>query len=237
MRAALGAPSASRWSGISYGTYYALRYARAHPDRVERLILDSVVPQENVGLDLPATWPAIRGLLAHALRVTRAAARSRRPARRPRRRPLERLRQGPLAAPVNDGRGRSRVGASPSPALYDLLLATCSTTSCGRAAALLDLAAAAAGDAAPLVRASVAQRSRRWWFPASYASWAVHAATLCADLPPPAYGLLAADLAAPFTPEAAAANGLHDTVRALARLDAPRRRRRPVRCPTCRRCC
>ena len=39
----------------------------------------------------------------------------------------------------------------------------------------------------------------------------MHAATLCADLgPPPAYGLLAADLTAPFTPEEAAANGLHD---------------------------
>ena len=48
VRAALGAPRIGLL-GISYGTYYALRYARAHPDRVDRLILDSVVPQENVG--------------------------------------------------------------------------------------------------------------------------------------------------------------------------------------------
>jgi hypothetical protein len=41
--------------------------------------------------------------------------------------------------------------------------------------------------------------------------WAVHAATLCADLASPsAYGLLAPDVTAPFTPEEAAANGLHD---------------------------
>lgn len=34
--------------GTSYGTYVAERYARAFPKRVSRLILDSVVPQEDV---------------------------------------------------------------------------------------------------------------------------------------------------------------------------------------------
>jgi len=34
--------------GTSYGTYVATRYARAYPNRVSRLILDSVVPQEDV---------------------------------------------------------------------------------------------------------------------------------------------------------------------------------------------
>jgi pimeloyl-ACP methyl ester carboxylesterase len=33
--------------GISYGTYTAQRYALAHPDRVQALILDSVVPAEG----------------------------------------------------------------------------------------------------------------------------------------------------------------------------------------------
>ena len=39
-----------RWAigGVSYGTYVATRYARAHPDRVERLLLDSLVPPEGV---------------------------------------------------------------------------------------------------------------------------------------------------------------------------------------------
>ena len=34
--------------GTSYGTYVAARYARAYPNRVSRLILDSVVPQEDI---------------------------------------------------------------------------------------------------------------------------------------------------------------------------------------------
>ena len=34
--------------GISYGTYVAERYARAYPDSVSSIVLDSVVPQEDV---------------------------------------------------------------------------------------------------------------------------------------------------------------------------------------------
>ena len=34
--------------GISYGTYVAERYARAYPGNVSSIVLDSVVPQENV---------------------------------------------------------------------------------------------------------------------------------------------------------------------------------------------
>jgi pimeloyl-ACP methyl ester carboxylesterase len=39
-----------RWAvgGVSYGTYVATRYARAHPGRVDRLLLDSLVPVDGV---------------------------------------------------------------------------------------------------------------------------------------------------------------------------------------------
>jgi len=42
VRAALGVDRIAIW-GVSYGTKLALAYARAHPDHVERLLLDSVV--------------------------------------------------------------------------------------------------------------------------------------------------------------------------------------------------
>jgi pimeloyl-ACP methyl ester carboxylesterase len=51
LRIALGVDS---WTvdGISYGTYVAQRYAYAHPDRVRRMVLDSVVPATGA----PATY-------------------------------------------------------------------------------------------------------------------------------------------------------------------------------------
>src|SRR5262249_59107875 len=41
----LGADKVGLW-GTSYGTKLAVAYALAHPDHVERLLLDSVVPPE-----------------------------------------------------------------------------------------------------------------------------------------------------------------------------------------------
>jgi pimeloyl-ACP methyl ester carboxylesterase len=47
LRAALGV---KRWTldGVSYGTFTAERYALAHPGHIQRLVLDSVVPQEGI---------------------------------------------------------------------------------------------------------------------------------------------------------------------------------------------
>lgn len=47
LRQALGVDKLSI-DGVSYGTFVAARYAVMHPDRVSRLVLDSVVPHENV---------------------------------------------------------------------------------------------------------------------------------------------------------------------------------------------
>ncbi len=47
LRVALGVPRLTL-DGVSYGSYVAERFALAHPDRVSRLVLDSVVPSWNV---------------------------------------------------------------------------------------------------------------------------------------------------------------------------------------------
>ncbi len=47
LRQALGVDKIS-FDGISYGTFVAERYAITHPDRVSRLVLDSIVPHDNL---------------------------------------------------------------------------------------------------------------------------------------------------------------------------------------------
>ena len=60
LRQALGAEKIAL-DGVSYGTYVAERYALAHPDRVSKLVLDSVVPHN--------------GLVTYPLEVMQAAPR------------------------------------------------------------------------------------------------------------------------------------------------------------------
>ena len=60
-----------RWAvgGVSYGTYVATRYARTHPQRVDRLLLDSLVPVDGVsptGADSLAATGRILGELCSA---------------------------------------------------------------------------------------------------------------------------------------------------------------------------
>jgi pimeloyl-ACP methyl ester carboxylesterase len=47
LRQTLGADKLT-FDGVSYGTFVAARYAVTHPDRVSRLVLDSVVPYDNL---------------------------------------------------------------------------------------------------------------------------------------------------------------------------------------------
>ena len=64
VRASLGVDRIALY-GVSYGTKLALAYASAHPDHVERLVLDSVLPPSlpdpfsaNVARSMPATLAA-----------------------------------------------------------------------------------------------------------------------------------------------------------------------------------
>ena len=68
-----GAPKLTLF-GISYGTELALAYARAHPDRVERLILDSVVDPDDERPVRARRLPRDGAVAARALPGRAAAA-------------------------------------------------------------------------------------------------------------------------------------------------------------------
>ena len=64
VRQALGVDKIGLW-GTSYGTRHAMVYALAHPDHVERLVLDSVVPPEGEDAFGSETLRAIPGALSN----------------------------------------------------------------------------------------------------------------------------------------------------------------------------
>jgi pimeloyl-ACP methyl ester carboxylesterase len=158
LRRALGAARLTL-DGVSYGSFVAERYALAHADRVARVVLDSVVPQDGVDA-LDADGLAATG------RVLRMVCREQRCATDPvadLRRVVRRRHDGPalLDTLVALSIGRPRLAAVPR---------------------LLHAAAAGRdGGLDALVRAV----HRAQAVPAPILSQGLHAATLCADLRAP----------------------------------------------------
>lgn len=70
LRAAFGAAKAGVM-GISYGTFVATQYARTYPDRVEQLILDSVVGADGIDAFLLDSHRRVARVLAEQCRGTR----------------------------------------------------------------------------------------------------------------------------------------------------------------------
>lgn len=166
--------------GVSYGTYVATQYARVHPDRVDRLILDSTVGPDGVDpflLDTYARLPrvlrslcsggacdgATDDLLGDLATVS------------------DRLEAGgTVAGTVRDGRGRGRRVALAGAG--DLIgIVTAGDLNPGVVALLPGaLRAAAAGDGAPLARLRPVADGTP--IAASDLSIALNAATSCEDI-------------------------------------------------------
>jgi pimeloyl-ACP methyl ester carboxylesterase len=180
VRRALGVPRLTLF-GISYGTELALAYARAHPDRVERMALDSVVDPDDrdpfglaglraMGPTLTALCPArCRGVSSD---VAGDLARL-----------VARLRVAPLRGRVVDGRGRARTRRLTAVRVADLLYDADYLPPL-RAGVPAAVRAALAGDAAPLLRLAAVGDALAAPEPASSFSSARYAA-VCEETPLP----------------------------------------------------
>jgi pimeloyl-ACP methyl ester carboxylesterase len=156
LRAALGA---ERWSldGVSYGSYVAQRYAAAHPDRVDRLVLDSVVPV--AGFD-----PLLTDVYPEVARVLRAVC----------------LQSGCPGDPAEALSATVRRWPDLSPVLLDVI--TGMSVSDPRFSGLVPvLLEAAAGNDQP-IRAFATKWQSGDNTDASSLSQGLHASTLCLDL-------------------------------------------------------
>ncbi len=91
--------------GLDYGAQIALAYAAAHPDRVERLVLDSPLPPE--GPD-PFARPTFRAIARHAATICSRGCRFTDDTLGELTELLERVGRAPLRARRYDDHGRSR---------------------------------------------------------------------------------------------------------------------------------
>jgi pimeloyl-ACP methyl ester carboxylesterase len=223
LRDALGADKLSL-DGVSYGTYVAERYALAHPDRVDRVVLDSVVAHDNLD---PLSLVPMRA----TARVLRAACK-------------------PLHCPTDPANDLAAVIARrhDGPELLDTLTALSVVAPAFRSipGALRE---ARAGRPARLDRI-VAGVRRGQRTSAGFLSQGLHASTLCGDLRTP-WGGAAAPLAGrraalaktvarlspadvfPFDRATAAGNGIAQTCvgwppETVPPLPAPGRKLPPV---------
>jgi len=180
LRAELGVERLTLF-GISYGTELALAYARAHPDRVDRLILDSVVDPDDrdpfglagfraMGPSLSGLCPGrCRGIARDPLAAVGKLA--------------ERLRRHALRGASYDRRGRRHVRRIDPTAIADLLFDSDYNPPL-RAAVPAAVKAALRGDSAPLARL-VAEGDGLAELPDPKSFSSARYATVCEETPLP----------------------------------------------------
>lgn len=167
VRAALGVEKLALY-GISYGTKVAQVYARLHPDRVESLALDSIVPAEGSSALSQEILGAMPRLLGRRMPAVADL--------------VDRVRTAPAVGVAIGARGnRHRTTAFPA-AIFDVLLAG-DFNPVLRQALPAAITAVEAGDPAPLMRlVHAARESERQ--PASPRAFSagLYAATSCEEL-------------------------------------------------------
>jgi pimeloyl-ACP methyl ester carboxylesterase len=169
--------------GVSYGTKVALAYAAAHPDHVERLLLDSVVPAVEDD-------PFLTDPMTAARRALRAACTGPCPSYSDDpgsdlRSLIEGMAAGPLKGYYVNARGRRRAAAVGRLDLYSLLLVG-DFLPFERALLTAALAGAVRGDVAPLERLKrTVLRGAAGGIPRRAFSIATFVATTCEEEPMP----------------------------------------------------
>ncbi|MDX6670373.1 MAG: hypothetical protein QOI91_736 [Solirubrobacteraceae bacterium] len=122
VRAALGVERVSLL-GVSYGTKVALGYAIAHPDRVDRLVLDSTVTPDGPDVFGRSGFAALPGALRDVCRARRCRGITSDPVA-DLARLAARLRSRPLDGRVIGSRGQRRRERLRTAGLLDLLFAS-----------------------------------------------------------------------------------------------------------------
>jgi pimeloyl-ACP methyl ester carboxylesterase len=162
----------------SYGTRVALQYAVAHPDRVERLVLESPVGPGGVDAFERAGLRAAPRVLQDLCRRS-ACGRSPHDPARDLVRLIERLQRAPLHGPVMTPDGRRTRGTLTRADLYGTLAAGDAVTGIRRRFPAA-VRSALAGDDAPLLWLAQ-QAARKERTSARSFSAATNAATLCEE--------------------------------------------------------
>jgi pimeloyl-ACP methyl ester carboxylesterase len=136
--------------GTSYGTKVAEQYAQAHPDRVEALVLDSIVTPDGPDALGRPTFAAVPRILRQLCAGGACAHITAEPVA-DLSRVVRRMRRGPLRGQVIDGNGRAHPARMSADELAELLIAG-DLSAILRAEFVTAVRAAADGDTAPLAR-------------------------------------------------------------------------------------
>ena len=181
VRQAIGAPKLELM-GVSYGTYVAAQYARRFPASTDGLILDSVVGPDGIDPYFLDTLERLPRILTEQCAGTRCRGATR-DAVGDLGRLTRRLATGPLRGRIPDARGTAHETAIHDESELLLMIMSGDLNPFLQAALPGAIAAADAGDAAPLLR--LRRYAQGPSTPVAQFSTALNVATTCADVPLP----------------------------------------------------